>query len=673
VTGRRPTPVSGQHPSRATNRLQARRRRQRQRLALAAGVVVAIAVVGVLTGHKQHATSAPAHTTTTPRRTAPVRLSPPGPLPGYLLIADRGNNRMLLVDSAKRIYWTYPKPGFNPAMAWRFDDDTFFGPRLDRIISNQEDQHTIQIISFPGGRVLWRYGHVNVRGSAPGYLNTPDDAYLLPSGIITVADAYNCRVLFISRAHKIVKQYGSGVCRHNPPAELGAINGATPLADGGTLVSEINGSWIDNFGPDGRLRWSVAAPVSYPSDPELLAPDRILLADYARPGHAIVMTRAGRVLWRYGPASGPGELDHPSLATRIAPGLIAITDDYRHRIVVISMRTKRIVWQYGHTDIPGASPGYLHTPDGLDLLRTADAQRLPVLRALLSKRAPRASHPVVTARGALRIVRAPYHLPSPVEREVAAPWRGSVILAGGLDTALQSTNGVFRLDATTGRLAALGTVPQPFHDAAGAILGTKLLIFGGGASRSSASVQAFDLRSRRGSVIAQLPRALSDLASATVGHTVYLVGGYDGARPRAEIYRTTDGLHFRLAGQLPAGVRYPGVAAVGTTLVIAGGATAGGPSRNVYVFDTTTNRVRLLGRFAGPVAHASALTLGGKVYVLGSAGVSRIDVASGVIDSVTGQVPVSDAGAVVLGNRGLLIGGDRGGRPVADVREALAP
>ena len=57
---------------------------------------------------------------------------------------------MLLVDSSKHIFWTYPAPGATPAMPFRFDDDTFFGPRVDRIISNQEDQHTIQIISFPG-------------------------------------------------------------------------------------------------------------------------------------------------------------------------------------------------------------------------------------------------------------------------------------------------------------------------------------------------------------------------------------------------------------------------------------------------------------------------------------------------------------------------------------------
>jgi hypothetical protein len=306
------------------------------------------------------------------------------PLPGYLLIADRGNDRVLLVDSAKHILWRYPKPGAGIGLPFRFDDDTFFTPQADAIISNQEEQHTIEILSFPSGRILWYYGHIDVRGSSSGYLNTPDDAYLLRNGLVSVADAYNCRVIFIAHDHTIVRQYGTtGLCRHDPPTELGAVNGATPLPDGGTLISEITGSWIDDIGPKGRLRWAVRAPVSYPSDPQLLGPGRILLADYTRPGHVLIMTSTGRVLWRYGPRSGPGALDHPSLATRIAPGLIAITDDYRHRVVIVSLRAHRIVWQYGHTGVAGTAPGYLHTPDGLDLLPTATVLHSPALRRLV--------------------------------------------------------------------------------------------------------------------------------------------------------------------------------------------------------------------------------------------------------------------------------------------------
>lgn len=323
-----------------------------------------------------------------PNRKATPPLRPPPPIPGYLLIADRGNNRMLLVDGAKRIRWRYPDRR-RLAMPLRFDDDAFFGPRRNRIISNQEEQDTIQVISFPGGRLLWHYGHADVKSGRTGYLNTPDDAYLLPNGLVTVADAYNCRVIWISPTHHIVRQYGTtGVCRHAPPGYLGSVNGATPLHDGGVLISEITGSWIDDIGPTGTLRWSVQAPVSYPSDPQPFGPGRILLADYTRPGAAMIISRTGKVLWRYGPSSGPGELDHPSLALRIAPGLIAINDDYRDRVVVVSVRTHRIVWQYGHTDRPGARAGYLNTPDGMDLLPTRAAQASPQLVHLLRTARP---------------------------------------------------------------------------------------------------------------------------------------------------------------------------------------------------------------------------------------------------------------------------------------------
>jgi hypothetical protein len=350
-------------------------------------VVALAAAGGVAAATSERGRDDAALTTTTaahPRAARPLPV-PPRPIPGYLLIADRGNDRVLLVDGRKRILWRYPR-GAGTRFPFRFDDDAFFGPSFHTIISNQEDQHTLQVISFPGGRLLWRYGHANVRGSSPGYLNTPDDAYLLPGGLRSVADAYNCRVLLISRAGAVVHQYGrTGGCVHDPPRSFGAVNGATPMAGGGFLVSEIQGSWIDRISAAGRLLWSFRAPVSYPSDPQWLAPGRILLADYARPGHALIVDPRGRVLWRYGPSSGPWMLDHPSLALPLHNGLIAINDDYRDRVLLVSLATHRVVWQYGHTDVKGTRPGYLNTPDGMDLLPTARLGEVPGIRALAAR------------------------------------------------------------------------------------------------------------------------------------------------------------------------------------------------------------------------------------------------------------------------------------------------
>jgi hypothetical protein len=308
----------------------------------------------------------------------------PKPFPGYLLIADRGNDRLLLVDGAKHILWRYPHG--KPSFPFHFDDDSFFNSDYSKIISNQEEQHTIEILSFPGGKVLWHYGHPGVKGSSPGYLNSPDDAYLLDNSTVTVADAYNCRVLFISAAKKIVRQIGTtGVCGHNPPTTLGAPNGDTPFSGGRMLVTEITGSWIDAIGPHNKVLWTLQAPVSYPSDAQWLGHGRILLADYSSPGSVLTITTKGQVLWRYGPATGAGSLDHPSLALPLPNGLIAVNDDFNDRVVVIDPSKNRIVWQYGILDHPGTSPGLLDTPDGMDFLPYEVAQQHPAIRTVISR------------------------------------------------------------------------------------------------------------------------------------------------------------------------------------------------------------------------------------------------------------------------------------------------
>ena len=133
------------------------------------------------------------------------------------------------------------------------------------------------------------------------------------------------------------------------------------------LVSEVNGSYVDELTRNGKLIWSLQLPIAYPSDPQQLGPNRYLIADYSRPGGIYEFDRSGKILWSYHPASGNGMLDHPSLAERLPNGLIAANDDYRDRVVLINPKTKRIVWQYGRTDQPGTGPDHLKTPDGFDI------------------------------------------------------------------------------------------------------------------------------------------------------------------------------------------------------------------------------------------------------------------------------------------------------------------
>lgn len=292
------------------------------------------------------------------------------PFTGKLLIADRGNNRLLVVNAAKQILWTYPSASAPaPPGSFYFPDDAFFAKGGTEIISNEEGNDTIVQIAFPSGKLLWSYGHAGVPGSAPGYLDQPDDAYLLRDGTITVADAMNCRILFISPAGVPTGQIGTTrVCAHRPPQDVGYPNGDTPLANGDILVSEIDGSWVSEYTPGGHLVWSLHLPIAYPSDPQQLGPDLYLIADYASPGALYEFNRQGQILWSYAVTSGPGMLDHPSLAERLPNGLIAVNDDYNDRVVIINPADDQIVWQYGITGQAGTAPGQLNTPDGFDLL-----------------------------------------------------------------------------------------------------------------------------------------------------------------------------------------------------------------------------------------------------------------------------------------------------------------
>src|SRR2546426_6578801 len=116
----------------------------------------------------------------------------------------------------------------------------------------------------------------------------------------------------------------------------------------------------------------------------------------------------------------------------------------------------------------------------------------------------------------LRVHRASFHLPFPVQREVAEAASAKVYLAGGLDASDTSTMAVVTVDLARGTARVAGHVPSGFHDAAGAVIGGRLFVFAGGTGQISDVVQSFDLATGKGRVEGTMPRPLSDLSSASV-------------------------------------------------------------------------------------------------------------------------------------------------------------
>ena len=402
------------HARTLSRRAAARRRRS---ISLGAGVVVVLGVA-VLLAHLSGLTAAAqpksgASSSTSKRKVPPVpadnglpavqysptNLPPVWPgsvgqaLPYPVLIADRGNNRMLEVTPTGQIVWQFPPPAQASSLQFGYDDDTFFTPSGNSIITNEEAKSQVAVVSYYSRLITWTYGHYGTAGYFGGNLDYPDDAYRLPNGTTTIADIRNCRELFISPTGQVT-QWGvnqkpwANYCQTNitstaQTSEFGSPNGDTPQPNGDILMSVINGNWIALFSPSGKTLWKVQAPdipnngCQYVSDAQLLTDGNVLVADYAGPtqnpkgcppvpGQVIIFNpQTKQVIWRYDVSSGNGQLNHPSLAEPLPNGNIILNDDYNDRIVVIDPKTDQIVWQYGHTGQPGTAPGYLNTPDGL--------------------------------------------------------------------------------------------------------------------------------------------------------------------------------------------------------------------------------------------------------------------------------------------------------------------
>ena len=550
---------------------------------------------------------------------------PRGPLPGYLLIADRNNNRAIIVSPSKKIVWE--RAGL------RGPDDTFFTPGYHGVITNEEFNDTLTEVSLKAKSAVWRYGHDGVPGSSPGYLNTPDDAYRLRNGDTTVADIKNCRVVVLTRT-KHVRRILGGSCAHDPPRGFASPNGDTPLPDGGLLVTEIGG-WIDRLTPDGRLAWSIHSPVSYPSDAQLLPNGNVLVAAFTDPGKIVEVTRSGRVTWSFGSLSGPDRLDKPSLAVRLPNGFIAATDDWNHRVIIVNPRTNSIVWQYGRTGVSGLGAGMLNKPDGLDLLPSAFTRT--------------AAPHVATARVAIHRVGT---LPFPVTKSasVALP-NGKLMVLGG-----EGTNRI--LAGPPSHLRAVGHLPASMHDAAAVLRGSSVLLYGGGEAVSTPAVVRIDYRTAAARSLHPLDEPLSDLGAARLQGRTYLVGGYTGTQYASAILRVGANGHTTTAGRLPTGTRYAGVTTSGGKIYVAGGLTTQGESKAIYAFDPRDGSVVRFGSLPSPEAHAALAALGKNLYLFGGTSVLRISPGTGAVARVaTLPQALTDPNAVTIGNRIVVLGG----------------
>lgn len=274
----------------------------------------------------------------------------------------------------------------------------------------------------------------------------------------------------------------------------------------------------------------------------------------------------------------------------------------------------------------------------------------------------------------LQAAPAPYRLPQALSREAVLPAGNGLLIVGGLTRRDVTTDAVTWLNPVTGATRVIGRLAAPVHDAAGAVLGGRAYVFGGGVSGSTPAVQAAGPGPGTG-VVGRLPAGRSDAVGVTAGTVAYVIGGYDGTTLDPAVLATTDGRHFRVAARLPVPVRYPAAAAGRDGIWVFGGQTASGATGVIQRIDPADGTAVVAGHLPQPLQGAAAVSLDGQIYVAGGAtagAVSRViyrfdPVTSRVAPAGVLPVAVAYAAAAVAGGVAYLIGGEGGGGTVPAV------
>lgn len=350
---------------RPRGRLSARRRRSitLSILGLAAAAGLAVAVHALVGGRPPAPGASPSTPAFPPALYSPAQPPPAwtGPLPYPLLIADRGQHRLVEVSPAGKVLWSDPASGSAPVPAGAVS----FAPDGRSVVATGTASAVVERIAFPGRTVLWHFGQAGHPGAGATQLSGPATAYLLADGQTVVADVGNCRELLLGASGAVAATWGrpqSGFCQTNPAQGLfGYPNGDQPQPGGDILMTFGSGDRIALLSASGAVVWDRAAPTLFggvASDAQMASGGDVLVTGQGNPGSVVLWNpKTGATVWQYHATTGAGLLDNPTMALQLPGGNIAVADTGNNRVVVIDPHTNRVVWSYGGAGQPGALGG----------------------------------------------------------------------------------------------------------------------------------------------------------------------------------------------------------------------------------------------------------------------------------------------------------------------------
>jgi hypothetical protein len=301
--------------------------------------------------------------------------------PGNIIISDQFNNRVIEVDPAGDIVWSFglgPNDfsagsviGANDAQrvgALTLMAGTGTPPGVIPQAPNGAVDNRVLLVN-PAGQIVWQYGQFGQTGSAADLLNTPVQCTFLPDSHVLITDQGNARVIEVNKDKRIVWQYpGSNV---NPADQLNSPNSAELLENGNVLIAdENNNRAIEVTRGDQVVRVFTAhgtlGAVAFASR---LPNGNTLLTD-AGNSRAVEVDSNDVVVWQYFTNKDPLSIaaPAPTRAIRLRNGNTLISDQFNNRVISVSP-AGQIVASYGR---PLAGGGAIGTNSGYD---TSTAQK----------------------------------------------------------------------------------------------------------------------------------------------------------------------------------------------------------------------------------------------------------------------------------------------------------
>ena len=148
---------------------------------------------------------------------------------GNLLITDRNNDRVIEVDPAGQVMWSYEQLT-RPHNADRITNG-------NTMIANSEENQVIEVNA--SGEIVWSFG-------AGDALDWPRDADRLQNGNTLITDSRGNRVLEVDPGGQVVWSF----------TDLALPYEADRLPNGNTLIADNNHQRVIEVDPSGQIVWS---------------------------------------------------------------------------------------------------------------------------------------------------------------------------------------------------------------------------------------------------------------------------------------------------------------------------------------------------------------------------------------------------------------------------------